>query len=52
VKTSSILSSTTQFVQSFYTDPFKWQLTKSAAVFVVGVYLAKDISSVKLFENA
>ena len=28
------------------------QLTKSFGVFIVGIYLAKDISSVKIFENA
>ena len=31
---------------------FQRQLTKSVAFFAFGVYLARDLSSVNLFENA
>uniref|UniRef100_A0A0L8IED1 Uncharacterized protein n=1 Tax=Octopus bimaculoides TaxID=37653 RepID=A0A0L8IED1_OCTBM len=34
-----------EFMKSFWTDPLKWQIVKSLAVFGGAVYLARVISS-------
>jgi len=35
-------------IGSLYTDPFRWGLVKSVGLFIVGVYLARDLKGVSL----
>ena len=42
------LSKIKKQISSLYSDPLKWSVCKSVGLFLVGVYLARDLKGISL----
>ena len=36
------------FITSFYHDEFKWSLVKSSTMFLLGIYMARELKGIDL----
>lgn len=45
---AGLFSRTKKQVGSLYTDPFRWMMVKSVGMFILGVYLARDLKGISL----